>query len=263
MVRCQKCGSESPEGTKVCSACGSTLEVGVRYCVSCGRSVDLSANVCPYCGHDFRVALAAPARESLSTGMRVLLYLVSVFVWIAGIIIGIVFMTKDDPEYKRVGKICLILGIVSILISVGLAAALYLMVLGFGGTPGPSATPIAVMSDTPTVDGVKVTFMSVSEEVPWSDVTLLLSDNMNFAAWHPVSSDLTGTVFEQEDYGSDMLGSLIVSLTVTDLAGNGVVDGGDYFVLTSSPSFSAVTTYTVTIVWEPSDGNIGMVSFSG
>ncbi len=262
MVRCQKCGLESPEGTTVCSACGSMLEAGVRHCVSCGRSIDFSANVCPYCGHDFRFAPSAPAKESLSTGMRVLLYLVSVFVWIAGIIIGIVFMTKDDPEYKRVGKICLILGVVSILINVGLAAVLYVMVLGFGGEAG-HPTPFAVLSDTPTVGGVKVTFISVSEEVPWSDVALLLSDNLNSASWHPVSSDLTGAVLEQQDCGSDMLGSLAVSLAVTDLAGNGVVDGGDYFVLAPSPSFSAATTYTVTVMWEPSGGNMGQAYFSG
>lgn len=262
MVTCQKCGAGNQDGSAVCSACGSALEAGVRHCVSCGRSIDFNANVCPYCGHDFRFAPSASAKESLSTGMRVLLYLVSVFVWIAGIIIGIVFMMKDDPEYKRVGKICLILGVVSILISIGLAAALYVMVLGFGGESGQQ-TPIAMLSNMQTVDGRKVTFISVSEEVPWSDVTLLLSDNVNSASWHPVSSDLTGAVFAQEDYGSDTLGILTVSLTVTDLSGNGVVDGGDYFVLTPSPSFNAATTYTVTVMWEPSGGNMGQAYFSG
>lgn len=129
MVRCQKCGSESPEGTKVCSACGSTLEVGVRYCVSCGRSVDLSANVCPYCGHDFRWTASPPARnEMLSDGMRILFYLLSAFFApIAGIIIGIVFMMKPDPEYKRVGKNCLIISVV-----IGIVLPLVFFIFVFG-----------------------------------------------------------------------------------------------------------------------------------
>ncbi len=262
VAKCPKCGVENHQGASVCASCGGDMSASVRYCVSCGRSIDFGANVCPYCGHDFRAAPAAPAAASLSTGMKVLLYLASIFVWIAGVIIGIVFMAKDDPEYKRVGKICLILGIVSILLSVGLAAALYVMVLGFSG--GEVTTPLTTVYSTRVLDGVKFSFMAVTaDEVRWSDVTFVVNDGNGGVSWHVASEDLTGVGVMVENYASETLGTLEVSLTVTDIAGNGYLNGGDYFVLTSSPSFSATTDYTVVLVYEPTDGSMCSASFSG
>ena len=262
MAVCQKCGIENPDGTSACRVCGNPVDAGVRHCVSCGRSIDFNANVCPYCGHDFQASVAPPRAEPISTGMRLVLYAVSILVWIAGIIIGIVFLARDDPEYKRVGKICLILGIVSILISVGLSAALYVMVLGFSG--GEVTTPMTTVYRTPVLDGMKFSFMAVTaNEVSWSDITFVVNDGDGGVLWHVASEDLTGVGATVEDYGSETLGALEVSLTVTDIAGNGYLNGGDYFVLTSSPSFSATTDYTVIIVYEPTDGNMCTASFSG
>jgi hypothetical protein len=218
--------------------------------------------VCPYCGHDFRVAAAAPAKESLSAGMRILLYLVSIFIWIAGIIIGIIFLMKPDPEYKRVGKICLILGVVSILITVGLSVALYVMVLGFG-TSADGGTPTASLTRTTSPDYVQFTFGAVSHVIDWSDVSIILSDGYDVAYWYPVSIDLAGDLLKVAEYGAESLSSIIVALAVTDLSGNGRVDAGDYFRLSPSPEFNSAATYTVTVVYEPTGGDLCSSSFAG
>lgn len=49
-------------------------------------------------------------------GMKILLYFVSFFVPLAGIIIGIIFFTKDTQEEKKFGKMCIILAVVSIVV---------------------------------------------------------------------------------------------------------------------------------------------------
>jgi uncharacterized membrane protein len=50
--------------------------------------------------------------------MKIFLYLLSFFIPIVGFIIGAIYYTKPDPDYKHVGKMCIILGVVSILLVV-------------------------------------------------------------------------------------------------------------------------------------------------
>jgi hypothetical protein len=134
-MKCVNCGFENPDGATFCNFCGRavvsapaapTLQTPSyqpvsppssddrpRQCVSCGRSIPWTANVCPYCGHDYRVSTYNhPQQETLSGGMRALVYILSFLIPLAGIIIGIVFYVKPDPEMKRVGKNCIIIAIV-------------------------------------------------------------------------------------------------------------------------------------------------------
>ena len=91
------------------------------------------ANVCPYCGHNFMAPRYAqyPAEEVVSSGLRIVLYILSLLIPIAGIIICVVFLTKSNPENKHVGKMCLILALVSVVLSVVLSLVLYIAILGF------------------------------------------------------------------------------------------------------------------------------------
>jgi len=57
-----------------------------------------------------------PQQEAVSGGMKILLYLLSFFIPIVGFIIGAIYYTK--PETKEVGKMCIILGILSIVLVV-------------------------------------------------------------------------------------------------------------------------------------------------
>jgi len=98
------------------SSGGST---GTRDCVSCGRAISWDANVCPYCGHDFRMVMAPQmAQPQISEGMKILFYILSFLIFIVGIIIGVIYYTKPDPESKHVGKMCIILAVVGVLVGV-------------------------------------------------------------------------------------------------------------------------------------------------
>lgn len=53
----------------------------------------------------------------MSGGQKALLYILSIFVPIAGIIVGIIWMNDPDVEKKTVGKQCLIIAIVMVVLS--------------------------------------------------------------------------------------------------------------------------------------------------
>ncbi len=53
-----------------------------------------------------------PPAPQYSGCMKWGFYLLSVVIPIAGIIIGIVYMSKPDPESKSLGRVCLIISIV-------------------------------------------------------------------------------------------------------------------------------------------------------
>ena len=262
MVTCAKCGVENPDEANTCRMCGNTLGTGMRHCVSCGRSIDWNVNVCPYCGHDFRIVMQDAAKKTMSTGIKVLLYIVSILIPIAGIVIGIVFLLRDDPEEKRVGKICIILSIVMTLLIIGFAVLLYVMVIGFS-EPGGNATPATTLSMTAVTDGYRFSFGTVNEYVPWSEVYVVVTDAQNPVSWSPDSEDLSGDIAVTYDYGTRTLSSIDVTLSVTDLAGDGSIDMNDCMTLTSPLGFSAATDYEIKVIWEPSDGVICSLTFSG
>ena len=92
---------------------------GTRNCVSCGRAISWDANVCPYCGHDFRMQMAAPMTQpQISDGMKILFYILSFLFFIVGIIIGVIYYSKPDPESKHVGKMCIILAVLGVVIGI-------------------------------------------------------------------------------------------------------------------------------------------------
>jgi len=55
-----------------------------------------------------------PQQEAVSGGMKILLYLLSFLFWPIGIIIGAIYYGK--PETKEVGKMCIILAILGVVI---------------------------------------------------------------------------------------------------------------------------------------------------
>ncbi len=107
-------------------AMGQPGQAPTRSCVACGRAIAWDVNVCPYCGHDYRPQMAGMQQpmygqpmqqhEAVSSGMKLLLYILSFLIPIAGFIIGAIYYTK--PETKEVGKMCIILGVLSIVLAV-------------------------------------------------------------------------------------------------------------------------------------------------
>jgi len=273
-MRCPSCGSENPEQASFCNSCGGSLKSErsgtrpqSRLCVSCGRSIPFDANACPFCGHDF-LAKAFPSEPHarISGVQRALFYVLSIIVPLAGIVIGAIYYAKPEPEYKHVGKICLILGIVCIfLVPVALAAVLYVMVLGFGGTSTQSpTTSMAKVIPGPSY-GVKYQFIAMSHDTYWSDISIQLSDGTNTVQWQPLTTDLDDGTTAKYVGGSRTLGTLTVWCNITDIVGNGYVNGGDYITFTtgSTNTFSAAEIYTISIIYDPTSSKIYDTTFSG
>lgn len=273
-MRCPYCGFENSDRSSFCNSCGK--EIGTptgasrlsdpRHCVSCGRSIQSDANVCPYCGHDYRAQWMRPqVFEPISTGMKILFYILSLMIPLAGFIIGIIYYSKQDPESKHVGKICIVLAVVGILASVGFAAVLYVMVLGFGTDDGMQ-TPAITLARSIITNGVKFTFVSVSSSsLYWADVTILLTDGLEVVSWSPHATDLDSGFDSELHFPAESLYTVNVTCTIHDLAGNGLVNGGDYFTLTTNggPTFSSGTYYTITIVYDPTGDSMTSSYFSG
>lgn len=58
----------------------------------------------------------AQPQEKLSDAFKIIMYILSFLIWIIGIIVGAIYYTKQDPELKEFGKICLILGLISLVL---------------------------------------------------------------------------------------------------------------------------------------------------
>jgi FlaG/FlaF family flagellin (archaellin) len=202
-------------------------------------------------------------REEISGGMKILLYVVSFLIPLAGFIIGIIFYTRPDQQSKHVGKVCIIIGIIAMVLNVGLAALLYVMVLGFGSNGGFQMTPAATYTDQTVFDGRKITILAITNaDVSWDEVTIQLTDGFSFATWQPDEYDLSTGPAATASYGYRTCGSLSVSCSVTDLAGDGCVSGSDYFVL--SATFASGSTYEAWLLYEPNSEKIGTgASWSG
>lgn len=115
--------------------------------------------------------------------------------------------------------------------------------------------------------GVKITLASMSKETPWTDVTILLTDPNGTAAWSPPTTDLdNGTTAKWNKIAlAANLGTLKVNISITDLVGNGFIDQGDYFNLTvgTGQTFSSATTYTMTMMHDPTSSVIFHLDFHG
>jgi len=108
-----------------------------------------------------------------------------------------------------------------------------------------------------TFDGFRsyVLGQSFPAEVPWDEMTILLTDSTSWVSWTNVSGyDLTSWqppgIWH---FGSaEKLGATDIWINATDLGANGQANGGDFFTLEpGSGRFDMASTYTVYIV---SDG---------
>lgn len=55
--------------------------------------------------------------DEVSGGLKALLYILSFFIPVVGLIVGIIWMNGEDLEKKAIGKTCLIISIVAIVLS--------------------------------------------------------------------------------------------------------------------------------------------------
>ncbi len=130
-------------------------------------------------------------------------------------------------------------------------------------TDGTTITPTTQLTKSTITNGVRLIFAAVSIETMWSDISIMISDGTDAAAWINISSsDLDGGTVVKHNYASVTLGSLVVWLNVTDLAGNGYLNQGDYLSLTAN-SFSSTSTYTLTVLYDPTSSEMTHVTWVG
>lgn len=149
--------------------------------------------------------------------------------------------------------------ILLVAITMILVAVLFVMASNLGGT---THTPAVLTLDTDTVPyGYMVKLTEPTSDVKWGDVSIYLSDGANTAVWSNFTTeDMVGSPGPRTwHYGSPIaLGSLQVYLNITDLAGNGQMNRGDYLVFTTSSlnTFSPAVRYEMTILHEPTGGSM-------
>jgi flagellin-like protein len=153
--------------------------------------------------------------------------------------------------------------ILMVAITVLLAALLYVMVLGFWGTS--SHTPLASYSKNTIANGQQIMIVSITKtDVPWDDVTIQVTNGTVITAWTPVKADMMTTT--AVSLGAKALGAgTTVTVTLTDVSGNGFVSGTDYFsVVATTGGFSPDIQYTVVLLYEISGERCGQpITFTG
>ncbi len=150
-------------------------------------------------------------------------------------------------------------------VTVVLAATLYIMAFGFG-TGTTDTPPVATFTKSYVENGLKFTFTPFSKDTVWGDVSFVLTaeaDSISFVNFttEDMMSD-SGTV--TKNLGYQPLGNLSVYMNLTDLAGNGYVNQGDSFTLTTGGgAFSNAVNYDINVMYDPIGAVIDSVTFQG
>ena len=150
--------------------------------------------------------------------------------------------------------------ILMVAITVVLAAVLYVMVLGFGGTS--TTTPAATYAKQTITNGEKITIVSITKsDVSWDDIKIQLSNGATIVSWDTVAANHASSATYA--YAGQALASQTVLCNVTDVAGNGFVSGTDYFTVVVSGTGLAPGTYSAALLYVPTGEQIGTgISFT-
>ena len=162
--------------------------------------------------------------------------------------------------------------ILMVAITVVLAAVLYVMVLGFGGTS--TQTPAATYQKNTIANGQKITIVSITKtDVPWDDVKIQVSDGTTIVEWTPTKANqLTSTaknysILTGLKGGAAGVTDITVCLLLTDVSGNGYVSGTDFFTVFTyggAAGFASGTQYSAVLLYEPSGERCGQaITFTG
>ena len=82
-------------------------------CPECGNMYSNTAPACIHCGYT-TYSYSKKNKNNVGNFDAFLLYLISFLIPLIGIIIGIVYLSKDGPDYRDVGQGCIILSLISI-----------------------------------------------------------------------------------------------------------------------------------------------------
>lgn len=209
-----------------CPECGAEVGDQMVFCARCGRQVKAAPHPSGYLG-----PVLAPSGHRAKEEKSVLLLVVLVIV-------------------------------LMVLLPLVLLMILYIGILGFGG---PEVQPVTTsLSTTAEAGGFRFTFGPFSTQTGWDDVTIILSDGSASVSWNPSSSELEGQSPAVYEFAPVALGNMTLFCNMTDADGDGQVEEGDYFTLTtgSAVRFSKSVSYTILVVHEPTDTLSTSISFS-
>lgn len=166
--------------------------------------------------------------------------------------------SKRAGRSRRIVKYLFVVLVVILVTIAGIT--LYVMTLGYGSDG--YLYPTAAMGQEPTTNGVRWTFgywqTEDSKPVSWNEINITLTDGEHIATWDVIPAEEldTGTSVTH-NCGFLPLGNLTVSLTIIDIAGNGVAEWRDGFEIdTAGGAFSSQDIYLVLVVWIPANSSI-------
>lgn len=119
-------------------------------------------------------------------GLRYVLYFLSIMIPLIGFIAGAILVTRDNPKDKRVGKICLALGVVSFVISAILNFALYIIVSNMMSSQNYQPKTIAIgCTKIAGAFSQKCTIVNADAGVDFNVISINVqrSDGMIVAHW--------------------------------------------------------------------------------
>ncbi len=119
----------------------------MRTCPGCGRQIPTAYNVCPHCGRPaygnqqygpqpfygpqpYGQQQYPPQYQEPLGALKYILYLLSFFSIIIGIIIFFLWDHDPNPEKRMVGKNCLLISLVSFIL--GVVAVVFIIIFGVG-----------------------------------------------------------------------------------------------------------------------------------
>lgn len=161
-------------------------------------------------------------------------------------------MANDETRKRDRRRVILVSAVILILASSLPAAVIVWYSMDEGDDYG--YPPSAALTKTVLPNGYRVSIVSVSRHVPWDAVEMAVDDGVDSVDWHPKAADLNTQVAVEHPLGVKTIGSIQVSCNATDLAGNGIVNGGDFFDLTTGTynEFPEEGNWTAKLVWRSS-----------
>ncbi len=141
--------------------------------------------------------------------------------------------------------------ILMVAITVVLAAVLYVMVMGFGGTSSSAPTGSVAAVEKVDTDELRFTFGSFSKETQFSDCKVTFGFNGAMETAEVMDSSIP--TFD--------LNGVTCTITYTDLGADGKISMGDYLTVKGDADLTPGE-YTCTILWGQDGSTIGTKSIT-
>ena len=143
----------------------------------------------------------------------------------------------------------------------------YLVFPVFDEGDGGDVPPTVVLERSSITNGQKITILSVSRsDIEWGQVSIRLNSSAWYLIWNPTTAGLSGVSAMTYNCSDQGVNGLLIGCNVTDLAGNGMMNSGDFvtlFTYDGMPTFSPGTDYTVTLVYPFTSWEMGKIQFTG